>query len=69
MQIRCNECDKPFTIGNRPDGLPNGCGFELQDGRIINVCTECIIALGRHDPKGREKLLNGIKRSMEFKGE
>lgn len=41
--MKCNECGKRIRIGNRPDGLPNGVGFELADGRIINVCADCLI--------------------------
>lgn len=62
MKIRCDECKELFTVGYQTDGLPNICGFELKDGRITNVCTNCIIALGRHDPKGLYKLLNRIKK-------
>lgn len=43
MKIKCSKCGKEFEIGNRDDGLPNGIGLPLEDGRIINVCTECII--------------------------
>lgn len=46
MLIKCNECGKYFTSGNRPDGLPNGIGFVLNDGTKINVCTDCIIERG-----------------------
>lgn len=65
MEIRCDECKELFTVEKRRDGLPNICGFELTDGRIRNVCTDCIIALGRHDPKGLEKLLNRIKKGAK----
>ena len=46
IKIKCNECKKEFYPGNRPDGLPNGVGFETKDGSIINVCSDCIIKLG-----------------------
>lgn len=42
-KIKCHICGKKFEVGNRPDGLPNGCGYELADGSIINVCTDCIM--------------------------
>ena len=45
--MKCNECGKRIRIGNRPDGLPNGVGFELADGRIINVCADCLIEAGK----------------------
>jgi len=45
-RIKCKKCGKEFEVGNRPDGLPNGVGFEMEDGSIINICTECIIKNG-----------------------
>jgi len=62
MKIRCDKCQELFSISYRTDGLPNICGFKLKDGKIINVCTDCIIALGRHDPKGLEKMLDRIRK-------
>ena len=44
--MKCNKCGREFLFGNRPDGLPNGVGFELDDGRTINICAECLTALG-----------------------
>ena len=41
------KCDKTFTPGNRPDGIPNGVGFQLQDGTIVHYCADCIIEEGR----------------------
>ena len=41
--MRCTKCGKEFEAGTRPDGLPNGVGYELEDGREINVCTDCIL--------------------------
>lgn len=44
--MKCESCGREFEPGNRPDGLPNGVGFQLTDGAIINVCTECIMLVG-----------------------
>ena len=44
--MNCNRCKKDFERGNRPDGLPNGVGYELEDGTFIHMCTDCIIDLG-----------------------
>ena len=44
--ITCDECQKEFKPGNRPDGLPNGVGFQLENGQIINICYDCIIKQG-----------------------
>ena len=45
--IKCNECGKVIIPGNDENGIPHGVGFEMDDGRIINVCSECIIKKGR----------------------
>lgn len=42
MKIKCDKCGKKFQPGNRPGGLPNGVGFQLENGTIINVCSDCI---------------------------
>ena len=44
--ITCDKCGKEFKVGNRPDGLPNGVGFQLENGQIINICCDCIIKQG-----------------------
>ena len=40
--IRCSLCGKKITPGNRKDGCPNGVGFQLEDGTLINACAECL---------------------------
>lgn len=50
--MKCEICGKEFEPGNRPDGLPNGVGFELVDGTIYNVCADCIIKHGREVKEG-----------------
>lgn len=52
--IKCDKCKSNFLIGNRADGTPNGMGFQLQDGRIINLCADCISALGELKEKNDE---------------
>ena len=47
QRIRCDKCGKEFKVGNRPDGLPNGVGFQLEDGSIYTVCADCLIEMGR----------------------
>lgn len=44
--IRCDKCGNMFISGNTKDGLPNGLGFEMQDGRVITLCQKCIMQLG-----------------------
>lgn len=41
--MKCDMCGKEFEPGNRPDGTPNGVGFELSDGSRITACSDCII--------------------------
>lgn len=42
--MKCDICGKRiYTSERRLDGLPVAVGFELEDGRIINVCTECVM--------------------------
>ena len=44
MKIRCNICNKDFKPGNNPvNNLPNGMGFGLADGTMINICYTCLM--------------------------
>lgn len=45
MNLMCSKCGKRFKIGNT-NGMPNGCGFMMDDGTLINVCQQCLIELG-----------------------
>ena len=48
--IKCDMCNKYFSVGNRPDGTPNGVNFVLNDGNDITACSECIEKVGEnHD--------------------
>ncbi len=44
MTIKCNECGKEISPVET-NGLPNGVGFELEDGTIWNVCAECLVKI------------------------
>lgn len=46
IQMICDKCGKEFESGNRPDGLPNGMGFVLEDGTLVTYCTDCMIEIG-----------------------
>ena len=46
MLAVCHGCGKEIIPGNRPDGTPNGVGFVMANGSVINFCADCIIALG-----------------------
>lgn len=50
--MRCDICGKKIYREKRLDGLPVAVGFELEDGRIINVCTECVME-GKQDADKR----------------
>lgn len=55
--MKCDICGKKIDMREkRTDGLPAGVGFELEDGRTINVCTDCIMA---KDFRERIKNLEG----------
>jgi hypothetical protein len=62
--IKCDKCKSNFLIGNRADGTPNGVGFQLQDGRIINLCADCINEIGRLKEAGEEKKIKKFFEDM-----
>lgn len=56
-KVKCDICGKKIDMREkRTDGLPAGFGFELEDGSIVNVCTDCVLA---EDFMGRIKNLEG----------
>ena len=60
-RMKCDRCGKVFTPGNRPDGVPNGVGFMLRNGKQITVCADCVEAVGKGD-KAAKKWLDRIAR-------
>ena len=57
--MKCDICGKKIDMREiRIDGLPAGVGFKLEDGRTINVCTDCVLA---EDFRGRIKNLEGAE--------
>lgn len=46
--IKCEMCGKEIIPGNDENGLPNGVGFEFEDGTMLNVCSECICKVGEN---------------------
>lgn len=50
---KCEVCGKEFESGANKYGIPNGVGFELEDGTIFNVCSECISKAGVTDIERR----------------
>ena len=58
--IRCEKCGKTFEAGNRPDGIPNGFGLMMENRRTINICADCMIALGGMDNEQRQRFIEEI---------
>ena len=56
--IKCDECGKFFEVGNRPDGIPNGIGFEMEDGTVYNVCSQCIMSMTPERAEEIAKMIN-----------
>lgn len=52
-KFKCSDCGKYIYPGNRLDELPNGVGFRLVNGGIINVCTDCIMKKGEDAEDGK----------------
>lgn len=56
--MKCFVCGKEFSNGKLPCGLPTGAGFCTHEGKIIDICTGCIMGgaeyleLFRIDGKG-----------------
>lgn len=53
IRIVCVMCKKAFIPGTDPNGLPNGVGFRMADGRTVNVCSSCIMKLGEEESHGK----------------
>lgn len=53
-KFKCYDCRKYIYPGKRPDGLPNGVGFRLVNGGIINICTDCIMKKGEEVEDGKD---------------
>lgn len=54
ITLKCDKCERVFISGNGSDGLPNGVGFEMQDGTVKTLCKACIMELGRLKDAGDE---------------
>lgn len=58
MTIKCNKCGKEITYGTSFDGIPNGVGFVLEDGTTYNICSDCLMDIGREKMEQEEKNAN-----------
>ena len=59
--IKCCKCGNHFKIGNT-NGLPNGIGFQLDNGKLVNVCQKCITELGTLSEAERTEWFNELKK-------
>lgn len=57
---KCNKCGKNIVTERRLDGLPNGVGLELEDGKTIYICTGCVLKLGELPEDEREEFIDSI---------
>jgi len=53
----CSICGKTFVQGNT-NGMPNGLGYLLDDGTLINMCQDCIIAVGEMTSEEQDKFFD-----------
>ena len=58
--LKCDKCERVFINGKGIDHLPNGAGFQLQDGRVITLCRGCISCLGMLNEEGKQKFFNEL---------
>lgn len=46
LGITCDRCGVIFRPGKRPNGIPNGFCFKLND-QDVALCADCVIEIGR----------------------
>ena len=59
MKMTCTNCKKRKLI-NPFASLPSMLGFQLDDGRMIYLCTECICKVGEMDDEGKRKFFERL---------
>lgn len=64
--MKCSQCGKTYQYGFRPDCLPAGVGFVLEDGTRVDVCTDCIMRIGAKDDY--DNLINKYMKENEEDG-
>lgn len=57
---QCNKCKSKIGNVAGADGLPNGLGFVLENGKEITLCAECIMELGRLKEAGDKAALDAF---------
>lgn len=61
--IKCDKCGERFIAGNK-NGVPNGLGFRMKDGKLINICRKCIEHLGKLNHEGKEEEIKKFWRDL-----
>lgn len=56
----CSKCGKRIKFGNT-NGLPNGVGFVLDDGRTVNLCQDCICKLGEMSDDEKKRFFDDLE--------
>ena len=59
---KCMDCGERVPIGNDKDGIPNMVGFQMEDGKVINICSKCISKVGQMPEAEREKYFDDMLR-------
>lgn len=58
----CDKCNNPIEYGSKENGIPNGVGFQLESGKMINLCIDCIELLGKAAAVGlADEFFNDLK--------
>lgn len=42
--IKCDHCGEMFMPGHDENGIPNGVGFKMLNGKLINLCSSCLMS-------------------------
>ena len=60
---KCKKCGKryPIIMG---DDIPAMVGFQMEDGKVYNICKRCLMELGSMDDDEREQFFDelGVKK-------
>ena len=65
--MKCDKCGKEFKAGNRPDGLPNGLDFILQNGKRLTMCADCIMKADSEETRAwLDELLGGEQKMSDL---
>lgn len=47
VRLMCSSCGKKFVPGHKGNGIPNGVGFVLNNGNVINMCADCLMDMDK----------------------